>query len=70
MFNSNNKDLNAWNRCAYAFNIITDLGIDAMKKYTSTLPLEEKKEMLDMFKRIKKDGYAVVKKQVIATVGK
>lgn len=52
-----NPELRIWNRCAIIFNLMKDKGSESVSKYVSGFTEVERKELTDMFGRIKRDGY-------------
>ena len=56
--------LRTWNRCAVAFNIMADCGIEEAKKYMGKLDQEGKAQVLGMLDCIKRFGYETVRKTI------
>lgn len=52
-----NPDLRTWNRCAMIFNIMKDKDAKAAAKYAGTFSLQERKEISEMYERIRLNGY-------------
>ena len=65
----NNNNLEGWNACARFFNITSDEGLDAAKKYANSLSEEARVSMWEIFNRIKRDGYEATKAATIRAIG-
>lgn len=52
-----NPDLRAWNRAAVFFNMFGDQGKVPAQMYVSQFNEDDKKAILDMFARVKANGY-------------
>lgn len=50
-------ELRAWNRCAVAFNIAADESMDMMRQYLGQFDKVARKNISDVYTRIKNDGY-------------
>jgi hypothetical protein len=59
-----NKELQAWNRAAVAFNTLKEHGLDKMKTYLSKISTEERKLVASVFTRIKEEGYEKVRAEL------
>ena len=55
------RQLRAWNRCAMIFNIGGSHGPKAMSTYAENFSADDKKDITDMFLRIKENGYESTK---------
>ena len=60
-----NPELQAWNRCSVFFNLFGDQGKLEAQMYIAQFTDEEKLRVLDMFKRVKEDGYTQTRLAVL-----
>lgn len=65
MFKGNDK-LSVWNRCATLFNIRKDLSEADARNYAKEYSKDQRQQMMDMFTRIKEEGYTKVRKEMVA----
>lgn len=66
--NVENKELRAWNRCAVIFNLMTDHGKDQALRYAGLFNGEDKKDISNMYNKIKSNGYEKTKAEVSRNV--
>lgn len=59
-----NSVLRAWNQSSIFFNLIGDIGLNQAKEYVKSLPRDNRVEVMDIFQRIKTDGYEPVRAAV------
>lgn len=60
-----NKRLQTWNRCNYAYNLYTEKGAAPMTEYIEQFHQSEKTMIYAMFNYIKAKGYDVVRKEMV-----
>jgi hypothetical protein len=62
------EPLRTFNRCVMTFNLREDAGEQAAKDYLERIPAEDRLKMVEMYKKVKKEGPDSVRREIMLTM--